>query len=307
MLALYVVGMAPCTLYLMTVLQRHNWIMPVDPNAAGRLVVPALVSALWVASLVYALFNGLMYGTRTALFMDVTTPAVAATQFTAYMALLNLSISYSATWQGVAIEAIGYPRTLLIDSIFGIVSISLLPLMARSLLKLRRDEAAAAAAGRARIMAAVLGGVLLLFIVDRFYATSEMPVGGFVAALFPSVKVLAPLMGTFFTIATIVSGILLIGSITVLENRSLGYASLILGILTILTYPVRFYGPKIGSLLGLDPAGAWGGITGGYLIAIPALAAAVLFSIVAGARLNVSLPDPDAATIIDSPPSEAAV
>jgi PAT family beta-lactamase induction signal transducer AmpG len=41
---------------------------------------------------------------------------VAATQFTAYMAMMNLAISYSATWQGIAIEALGYPKTLLIDA-----------------------------------------------------------------------------------------------------------------------------------------------------------------------------------------------
>jgi hypothetical protein len=32
----------------------------------------------------------------------------------------------------VAIEAIGYPKTLLIDSFFGIASVALLPLMTRS-------------------------------------------------------------------------------------------------------------------------------------------------------------------------------
>ena len=70
-----------------------------------------------------------MYGTRTALFMDVTNPAVAATQFTAYMALLNLVIQYSATWQGIALERWGYPATLMIDGTVGLVSLSLLPLM----------------------------------------------------------------------------------------------------------------------------------------------------------------------------------
>lgn len=306
MLAFYILGMVPTTLYLMNVLQRHSWIMPVDPNAANRLVVPALVTALWIATLVYALFNGLMYGTRTALFMDVTTPAVAATQFTAYMALLNLSISYSATWQGVAIETIGYPNTLLIDSFFGIVSIALLPLMTRSVLKLRQAEASSAAAGRARIMAAVLGAVLVLFIVDRLYVTPEIPVGGLFAVVLPGLKALAPLMGTFFTIATVVSGILLIGSFTVIESRALASASLVLGILTILTYPIRFYAPKIGTLLSLDPEGGWGAFTHGYLITIPALAAGVLFSIVAGARLSVSLPEPEPETT-DSPAPEAAV
>ena len=38
------------------------------------------------------------------MFMEVTTPRVAATQFTAYMALMNTAIPYSATWRGWAIE-----------------------------------------------------------------------------------------------------------------------------------------------------------------------------------------------------------
>ncbi len=61
--------------------------------------------------------------------MDVTTPAVAATQFTGYMALCNLVYAYTATWQGHALERWGYPVTLTIDGLFGLVSLSLLPLM----------------------------------------------------------------------------------------------------------------------------------------------------------------------------------
>ena len=61
--------------------------------------------------------------------MDVTTPAVAATQFTAYMALINLCISYTAAWQGYVVERIGYPSTLVIDSVVGLFGLLLLPLM----------------------------------------------------------------------------------------------------------------------------------------------------------------------------------
>ena len=62
--------------------------------------------------------------------MDITTPRVAATQFTAYMALLNLVIAYTAWWQGRAVERWGYPITLTLDGIVGLVCIALLPLMA---------------------------------------------------------------------------------------------------------------------------------------------------------------------------------
>jgi predicted MFS family arabinose efflux permease len=107
-----------------------GWVLPVDPRLAHRPVAPpALIFTFWAASLVYAVFHGLMYGTRTALFMDVTNPRVAATQFTAYMSLLNVVISYSATWQGFALAHLGYPRTLALDAVVGLVSLVLLPLM----------------------------------------------------------------------------------------------------------------------------------------------------------------------------------
>lgn len=130
MLALYLVGTAVPTLYLAWVMHQVGWIHPVNIQAAGHAVPSAgLVSTFWAMTLVYSVAQGLMYGTRTALFMDVTTPRVAATQFTAYMALLNLVIAYSARWQGWAVERWGYPRTLAADSVFGLLSIALLPLI----------------------------------------------------------------------------------------------------------------------------------------------------------------------------------
>ena len=133
MLALYLVGTAIPTLYLAWTMQQAGWIMPVSPLAANRPVPPAaLVHTFWSMVLIYSAAVGLMYGTRTALFMDVTTPRVAATQFTAYMAMLNLVTAYTAKWQGLAVERWGYPITLAIDSVAGLVCIALFPLMSRS-------------------------------------------------------------------------------------------------------------------------------------------------------------------------------
>jgi MFS family permease len=130
MLALYLVGTALPTLWLAWTMQQAHWILPVSVDAANRPVPPAaLVSTFWTMVILYSAAQGLMYGTRTALFMDVTVPRVAATQFTAYMALLNVVLSYSATWQGWTVERWGYPRTLLLDSVGGLVVIALLPLM----------------------------------------------------------------------------------------------------------------------------------------------------------------------------------
>jgi predicted MFS family arabinose efflux permease len=93
-------------------------------------VVPALaVTVFWVASLVYCLANGMMYGARAALFMDVSNARVAATQFTAYMALLNLGIAYSAKWQGWAVDRYGYPMTLLADAFIGLLCLVFLAAM----------------------------------------------------------------------------------------------------------------------------------------------------------------------------------
>ena len=152
-LAVYIVLMSLPVLWLAWQLELHQWVMPRDASArAAQAVPPALVTALWIATLSYSVGQGLMYGTRSAIFMDVTNAKVAATQFTAYMAMMNLVISYSATWQGIAAEAIGYPRTLLIDALTGLLSLALLPLIRPAVGKEPTD----AAAHRARALAAVL-------------------------------------------------------------------------------------------------------------------------------------------------------
>jgi PAT family beta-lactamase induction signal transducer AmpG len=110
---------------------RHfHWIMPVSPLMPNR-PVPAhdLVLLFWAFTLAYSVFQGLMYGVGTAIFMDITTPAVAATQFTAYMALTNVVYSYTSTWQGHSLQRWGYPATLILDGAFGLVCLSLLPVM----------------------------------------------------------------------------------------------------------------------------------------------------------------------------------
>ena len=131
MLALFLIGTALPTLYLAWAMQQAGWIMPVSPEMANRpLPAAGLIATFWTTVMIYNVFQGLMYGTRTAMFMDVTTARVAATQFTAYMALLNLVIAYSANWQGWAVERWGYPRTLVVDGMVGLLCIALFPLMA---------------------------------------------------------------------------------------------------------------------------------------------------------------------------------
>jgi len=137
-LAIFVACTTIPTLALAASLQRFGWILPVDPQLAHRPVpAPELVTLFWGATLVYATFQGLMYGVGTAIFMDVTSPRVAATQFTAYMALCNLVYSYTSVWQGHSMKAWGYPATLTLDAAFGLVCLVLLPFMGT----IRRAEA----------------------------------------------------------------------------------------------------------------------------------------------------------------------
>ena len=130
-LAVFIALTAAPTLYLAWQLQQYGWIASIPANAPNRPAVPAgLVQAFWIAVLSYNVFQGLYYGIRSALFMDITTPAVAATQFTAYMAMQNFAISYTSTWQGFSIVRFGYPKTLVLDCIAGLLPLLLLPFMA---------------------------------------------------------------------------------------------------------------------------------------------------------------------------------
>lgn len=114
--------------YFAFCLDQAGWIMPIDMKAEILPVAPeSLVASLWIAALFFAVFQGLMYGIRTAIFMDITRPAVAATQFTAYMALLNVTLSYTAAWHGAAVEKWGYPTTFTIDACAGLLCLLVLP------------------------------------------------------------------------------------------------------------------------------------------------------------------------------------
>lgn len=121
-LAVYVLLLSLPGLYLMFELQRHGW-------APGQAAPAELVRSFWIAAVAYHLLFGFIYGARCAIFIDLTQPAVAATQFAAYMALTNLSISYSAVWQGYAAHHWGYATTLGVDALVGLTGLLLLPLL----------------------------------------------------------------------------------------------------------------------------------------------------------------------------------
>jgi PAT family beta-lactamase induction signal transducer AmpG len=62
--------------------------------------------------------------------MGLTNPAIAATQFTGFMALRNLTISYTNAWQGVAVGALGYSKMFYLDAALAIIPILVIPFLA---------------------------------------------------------------------------------------------------------------------------------------------------------------------------------
>jgi len=134
-LALFAAGTLLPTLWMGWRLHAEGWTMPTGASPTGTWPRhEALIHAWWIASMVYAVFQGLMYGIRTAFFMDVVEPRIAATQFTACMALLNLVTVYSYWWQGKAITPLSeggwgftYLGIFLLDAAAGAVFLLILP------------------------------------------------------------------------------------------------------------------------------------------------------------------------------------
>jgi PAT family beta-lactamase induction signal transducer AmpG len=254
-LAVYLALMSPPVLYMMWMLQQHGWVMPVDTTLANRPTPPAvLVTALWIATLTYGVAQGLMYGTRSAIMMDVTNPAVAATQFTAYMALMNLAIAYSATWQGIAAEALGYPKTLLIDAITGLICIALLPWLKG----VRGNQPDGGGPLRARLSAAVLGLACVAWLP---YKMSQATLGAAV-----------PLFETLFTVVFVASALFLLAGAAVLHGSSalLKRTGVLMAPVLLAMYARRWLGdagPVVETVLRVVPL-----IAGALLLALAAQA-----------------------------------
>lgn len=251
-LFVYTAAMSLPVAWLMWVLQGHGYVMP---RAPGGGALPELVTALWIATIAYSVFQGLMYGTHVAIMMDVTNPRVAATQFTAYMAMMNLAIAISAGWQGVAVEAWGYPVTLLVDAIAGLACLALLPMLRRE-----ATFGDALAQGRARKSALVLGIACLAWL--PYWANHELLGRG------------QPIIGTFFTLVFVASALFLLAGREVLgagagpwRRSALWTAPLLLAM------HGRYWLPALDALPALRSAAQM------LLLAVPLLGGVVLLAL----------------------------
>jgi PAT family beta-lactamase induction signal transducer AmpG len=77
----------------------------------------------------HGFFFGVSYGSRNAIFMGMTNPAVGATQFTAFMGMSNLAISIGNYWQGAVAERVGYAQALYLDAMLALLIIGLIPFL----------------------------------------------------------------------------------------------------------------------------------------------------------------------------------
>lgn len=77
----------------------------------------------------HGVFYGMAFGVRTSIFMGMTNPAVAATQFTAFMAMSNLAISVGNYWQGTIAERFDYSTVFYFDSLFAVLAILAIPFL----------------------------------------------------------------------------------------------------------------------------------------------------------------------------------
>lgn len=87
------------------------------------------VTQYFIASVSFSACMGMHYGTSAAIFMGLTNPAVAATQFTGFMALRNLTITYTNMWQGAAVDRWDYGTVFYIDAALAIIPVLVIPFL----------------------------------------------------------------------------------------------------------------------------------------------------------------------------------
>jgi PAT family beta-lactamase induction signal transducer AmpG len=147
--------------------------------------------------------------------------------------MMNLAIAVAATWQGIAVEAWGYPVTLLVDAVTGPLCVLLLPAMKR------RSEGFtdALAQGRARNTALALGVLCLAWLPCW--------------ALRDAFGKAQPIMDTFYTLVLIASALFLLAAREVLGRAAGAWqrAALWVAPLLLLMYGRNF----LAQLEGLPP------------------------------------------------------
>ena len=108
-------------------------------TAIPSLVLASYISALGLHGVPYevlyacivghGLMFGVAFGVRAAVFMGMTNPAVGATMFTGFMAMSNLTISYTNYWQGIVGERFDYATVLYAECLLLLISLAVIPFL----------------------------------------------------------------------------------------------------------------------------------------------------------------------------------
>ncbi len=137
------------TAYFLTALP--TFLMATLISRYGLQAIPP--ATFWSTIVVHGFFFGMAYGVRNAIFMGMTNPAVAATQFTAFMGMANLAISFANFWQGAVAERIDYATVFYLDALFAVLVLLIIPFLRG------REERSAAEPPVARAEAAAVAQV----------------------------------------------------------------------------------------------------------------------------------------------------
>lgn len=124
-----ILAVSALTLVIAAQLRAAGVDLPIEGSGQRPAIAAAAMQRFYWTYMVFSLAYGYVYGARFALFMDITNPAIAATQFTLYMAMGNVVNSYVSWLQGALSTRYGYPATLLIDAGLGLLCTALLPFL----------------------------------------------------------------------------------------------------------------------------------------------------------------------------------
>ena len=111
--------------YFMTIIP--TLILAYQISTTGLTNIPIMLFRTLILS--HSLLFGMAFAVRIAMFMGMTNPAVAATQFTAYMALSNMAISMGNYWQGMVAERMDYAVVLTLDAAIVTLALCVLPFL----------------------------------------------------------------------------------------------------------------------------------------------------------------------------------
>lgn len=82
-----------------------DWSHPPAVSADGSWPYEAeLITSWWIAILAFSVFSGGSYGVKSAFYMDIVNPKIAATQFTALMAMTNMTNGWAKLWMSQAFD-----------------------------------------------------------------------------------------------------------------------------------------------------------------------------------------------------------